>query len=188
MPDLAAPALCEDCHAHRRPWARGYAVAAYEGAARRMVLALKAQDRLDLAAPMAAWMARAGAPALAGGPLLAPVPLHWSRLLRRTCNQSALLARRIARNSGARLVPDLLTRCRATPRQAGLDRAARAENVRAAFAVASRHRGRVEGQRVVLVDDVMTTGATLDACTRALREAGAARVEVLVFARVAPAA
>ena len=129
-------------------------------------------------------MAGSGAALLADADMVAPVPLHRRRLFARRYNQAAILAAAIARQSGRPFVPDLLRRTRRTPSQAGLSRRARALNLRGAFAVPDRRRDRAAGARVVLVDDVMTTGATAAACARALRRAGVARVDVLTLARV----
>ncbi|MBY0432162.1 MAG: ComF family protein, partial [Rhodospirillales bacterium] len=127
-------------------------------------------------------MARAGAALLAEADLLVPVPLHWGRLFRRRYNQAALLAVHLARLSGRPCVPDLLERNRATPSQGHLGRTQRAGNVRNAFSL--RSGVRVEGCRVLLVDDVFTTGATLSECARTLQAGGAAQVDALTLARV----
>lgn len=174
--------VCESCLRHPPGWDRGASALVYGGAGRRLVLALKHGDRLDTVGPLAGWMAAAGRNLLPQADLIAPVPLHWRRLVRRRYNQSAELARRIGRIAEKPVLPDLLVRRRATPPQGG-DRAARAANQ--ADAIAMSPRRRVEGQRVLLVDDVLTTGATLSGCAEALRAAGAAGVDVLVLARVA---
>ncbi len=174
--------ICESCTRHPPAWDRGAAALVYAGAGRRMVLQLKHGDRLDLAGPLAQWMATAGGGLLAETDVVAPVPLHWRRLVRRRYNQSAELARRIARAGGKPMVPDLLVRRRATAPQDG-NRAARTANQAAAFALGRRQA--VSGRRVLLVDDVLTTGATLSACAETLRQAGAVGVDVLVLARVA---
>jgi ComF family protein len=166
---------------------RARAVAVYDGPARDLVTALKFNDRTDLVPLMATWMARAGAELLAGPALVVPVPLHRRRLLSRKHNQSALLANAVARLAAAEPVPDLLVRTRPTRAQVGLTARQREANVRAAFAVAPRHAGRLRGARIVLVDDVFTTGATVTAATRALLRARAASVDVLTFARVVAA-
>lgn len=179
--------VCDGCLRHPPGWDRGAAALTYAGAGRRMVLALKHSDRLDTAPALSGWMARAGRDLLAEADLVAPVPLHWRRLLRRRYNQSAELARRIARIAGRPVVPDLLVRRRATPPQAG-GRDARAANQSGAFALARPHAKGVRditGRRILLVDDVLTTGATLSGCAEALKGAGAAGVDVLVLARVA---
>lgn len=179
-------AFCDQCLG--RPLAFGQARAAvlYEGTGRAMTLAFKHGDRLDVARPAAAWMIRIGRPLLARADLIVPTPLHWRRLLARRFNQAAELARRVAKETGAPCAPDLLRRTRATASQRGLTRAQRAENLAGAFAVSPRGRARLAGARVLLIDDVYTTGATLSACAAALREAGAAGVDALCLARVAP--
>jgi len=148
------------------------------------VHALKYHDRTDLAPTMGRWMARAGTQLLDGADMLIPVPLHWRRAWRRRYNQSGALARVIERQSGVRLRTDLLQRVRATEQQVGLSRPQRASNVQGAFAVSAAGKAELQGRRVVLIDDVLTSGATLDACARALLRAKAAEVDVLVFARV----
>lgn len=176
--------LCPACTA--RPPAFAYARAAlrYDEAARRLLLPFKYADRTELAAPLARHMARAGAPLLAAADLLAPVPLHWRRLLGRRYNQAALLAGCLARRSGTPVVPDLLRRTRATPPLGERGAAERRLVLAGAFAVTPRHRARVQGRRVLLVDDVMTSGATAEACALVLLAAGAAAVDVLAAARV----
>lgn len=184
-PGPARELRCTGCLARPRAWDRGRAALLYDGTARSLVLALKHADRLDLARPLSAWMARAGAELLAEGPVLVPVPLHWRRFLSRRANQSAELARAIARGAGLSMAPGLLRRTRATGSQEGRNRAAREEGVRGAFAVPARARGAVAGGRFLLVDDVMTSGATLSEAAATLKAAGAAAVDVLVAARVA---
>jgi ComF family protein len=176
--------LCTDCHARPPAWRRGRAAVLYDGAGRRLVLQLKHADRLDLALPLAAWMARAGAELIAGASLIAPVPLHWLRLARRRFNQSAELARHLARAGPAEFEPRLLRRRRSTPVQEGRTRTERFENLAGAIAVRPAALARLRGARVLLVDDVMTTGATLSACAEACLAGGAASVDVLVAARV----
>lgn len=150
-----------------------------------MIVRFKHAERTEAAATFASWMASAGEALLAEAELLVPVPVHRLRLLVRGYNQAALLAKHLARRSGVPWSPDVLVRRRATASQQGLSAAARRANVTArAFAVPARLRHRVAGRRIVLIDDVQTTGATLSACTRVLADAGAARVDVLVLARV----
>ena len=170
------------------PYGRARAAVCFDETARVLVHALKYADRLDLAPIMGRWMANAGRELTADADLLVPVPLHWRRQWQRRFNQSALLAEVIAKASGRRVSFAALKRVKATAQQVGLARTERAANVQGAFAVRPDARIEVAGRRLVLVDDVLTSGATIEACTRALLRAGAARVDVLVFARVvAPA-
>ena len=161
-------------------------VTLHVGAARSMVHGLKYRDRTDLAEMMGRWMARAGAEQLARAHLILPVPLHRSRLFTRRFNQSAELARVIARTSGITYAPRALLRVKRTERQVGLGQRARQENVRGAFKVTEEGKGQVFGRNVVLVDDVYTTGATVNAVARTLKRAGAADVTVLTFAMAFP--
>jgi ComF family protein len=183
--EAGAGDLCDGCLRHPPAWDRGRAAVLYAGAGRRAVLALKHADRLDLARPLATWMATAGRDVLAEADLVAPVPLHWRRLIRRRYNQSAELARRLGRAGSRPVVVDLLRRTRATTPQEAMDRAGRHANQAGAMGVTPRRADAVAGRAVLLVDDVLTSGATLSACTEACRAAGAARVDVLVLARVA---
>ncbi|SFI74321.1 ComF family protein [Albimonas pacifica] len=180
--------FCDHCLGRALAFGRARAAVLYEGRGRDLTLALKHGDRLDIARPAATWMIRAGRELLEAADVIAPVPLHWRRLLGRRFNQSAELARRIAVRTGAPCCADLLARTRATPMQRGLSREARAANQAGAFAVPARRRARVEGRAVLLVDDVYASGATLSACAAALRAAGAVRVDALCLARVAPEA
>ncbi|MBS7545395.1 ComF family protein [Ancylobacter oerskovii] len=169
---------------HPPAYGRARAAVCFGEVARELVHGFKYADRTDLADPLAGLMARAGTELLRDAEALVPVPLHPRRLFKRRFNQSALLALGIERRSAVPMRPAWLVRRRATTPQVGLDRAARAENVAGAFAVPDAARAEVAGRRIVLVDDVLTTGATLDACAKALLRAGAERVDVLVFARV----
>jgi ComF family protein len=163
---------------------RARAAVRYDEVARTLVHALKYQDRTDLAPIMGRWMARAGRELLKSADLLVPVPLHWRRAWHRRYNQSGALARIIARQSGVPLDGDLLQRVRATEQQVGLSRPQRASNVQGAFRVSKERQSEVNGRRIIVIDDVLTSGATVDACARALLRAKAAQVDVLVFARV----
>jgi ComF family protein len=166
---------------------RARAAVRYDDVARMLVHQLKYQDRTDLAPTMGRWMARAGQELLAGADILVPVPLHWRRAFSRRFNQSGALARAISRASGVPVSRDALRRVRPTEHQIGLSRTERASNVQGAFQVGAERRAEIQGRRVVLVDDVLTSGATTDACARALLRAKAATVDVLVFARVVEA-
>ena len=163
---------------------RARAAVRYDDVARTLVHALKYQDRTDLAPAMGRWMARAGRELLGEADLLVPVPLHWKRSWSRRYNQSGALARVIERQSGVKVALEALRRVRPTAQQIGLSRSQRASNVQGAFQVAPDRKADIAGRRVVLIDDVLTSGATVDACARALLRARAASVDVLVFARV----
>ncbi len=165
-------------------YARARAAVRYDDVARTLVHALKYQDRTDLAPAMGRWMARAGRELLEDADVLVPVPLHWRRGWSRRYNQSGALARIIERQSGVSVSTQALQRIRPTQQQIGLSRPQRASNVQGAFKVASERQSEIQGRRVVLIDDVLTSGATLDACARALLRAKAASVDALVFARV----
>lgn len=165
-------------------YARARAAVRYDGVARTLVHALKYQDRTDLAPTMGRWMARAGRELLDQADVMIPVPLHWRRGWSRRYNQSGALARSIERQSGVRVAAEVLRRVRQTQQQIGLSRSQRAANVQGAFRVATVSQSEIQGRRVVLIDDVLTSGATVDACARALLRAKAAQVDVLVFARV----
>jgi len=182
--DDGAPVHCDDCLRVARPWLRGRSALIYGGNARRMILQLKHGDRLDLAHPLGDWMARAATPLLVPSMIVAPIPLHWLRLLKRRTNQSALLAARVARAHGLAHLPDLLQRTRATPSQEGKGRDARFRNMADAIRPHPRRIAQAKGRHVLLVDDVMTSGATLAAAADALTGAGVAAVSVLVLARV----
>lgn len=169
-------------------FARGRAVALYDGVARSLVHRLKYEDRLDLARVMARMMAASGRMLIAEAECIVPVPLHRGRLWRRRFNQAALLAKLIAAEARRPLLPTTLQRVRATRSQVGLSRAARAENLSGAFRVPRHARHRIDGRRILLVDDVTTTGATGNAAARALLRAGAKSVDLLTFALVGEAA
>jgi ComF family protein len=175
---------CVACSGGASPLSRTRAPLRYDAHSRELALRFKHADRLHAAPCLAAWMAAAGAEILADADIVAPVPLHWTRLAWRRHNQAALLARLVARNSRRLCVPDLLIRRRRTPPQGDLGPEARRRNVSGAFMVARRHRGILVGRRVLLVDDVLTTGATLMACATTLTRAGAARVDALTLLRV----
>ena len=174
-------ALCADCARQRRSWDRARAALRYDRNSRHLVLGLKHGDRTHVAGAFGRWMHRAGSEVLAGADLLVPVPLHWTRLFQRRYNQAALLAQAVHAAGGPPVAADWLIRRRRTPSQGHLGPAARERNVRAAFAVRAGRSFR--GKRIVIVDDVMTTGATVEECARVMKRAGAAFVGVLTLAR-----
>jgi ComF family protein len=178
-----AGALCGVCLRAPPAFGRARAVFGYEGVGRALVLGFKNADRTHGVPAFAAWLERAGAELLAEAELLVPVPLHSRRLFARRFNQSALLARALSGRTGLPWAPDALRRTRPTRPQTSLSAAERAANVRGAFAARVAARRLIEGRRLLLIDDVLTTGATAGACARALLEAGAAGVDVLTLAR-----
>ncbi|MHB1204489.1 MAG: double zinc ribbon domain-containing protein [Rhodospirillaceae bacterium] len=175
-------AVCGACLADPPAYGRARAVFVYDGESRGLVLRLKHGDRTDAAVHLARWMQRTGAALLEDCDVIVPVPLHRWRLLMRTYNQAALLANSLGRLAGKHVAVDALARVKATPSQGGLSATARRRNVGGAFMV--QRPARISGKRVLLIDDVLTTGATVDACTKALKDAGAAAVDALVLARV----
>src|ERR1700710_3132258 len=159
-PDL----LSMEAIANPPAYARARAAVRYDDVARTLVHALKYQDRTDLAPAMGRWMARAGSELLAEADVLVPVPLHWKRGWSRRYNQSGALARVIERQTGVKLSSEALQRVRQTQQQIGLSRKERASNVQGAFKVAADRQSLIHGRHVVLIDDVLTSGATVDAC------------------------
>jgi ComF family protein len=164
---------------------RARAAVRFDEISRALVHALKYADRLDLAPMMGRFIAHAGREVLAEADALVPVPLHWRRLWARRFNQSAMLAAAISRETGVPVAAHALKRVKPTAQQFGLRRTERAANVQGAFRVPPHGKAAVTRRRLVLIDDVLTTGATVDGCARALLRAGAANLDVLVFARVA---
>jgi ComF family protein len=165
-------------------YGRARAAVRYDDVAKTLVHSLKYGDRLDLAPIMGRWMATAGRQLLAETDAIVPVPLHWRRQWARRFNQSALLGEIIAKASERPVAYGALKRVKATPHQVGLDKTGRAQNVQGAFRAPPEGKAEVAGRRLLLIDDVLTSGATVDACARALLRGGAAAVDVLVFARV----
>ncbi len=176
--------LCPSCRERPPPWGRARAALRYDTQAKRIVLPLKYGDRTEYAAALAPLMARAGAVLLRGADLLVPVPLHRRRLIQRRYNQAALLARAVGRLANKPPLPDALRRTRVTISLGDLSAEERARVVDDAFEVRPNRAAQVAGRRVLLIDDVLTSGATCGACTRALLAAGATAVDVLVAARV----
>lgn len=175
---------CDDCLTIARPWACGRAALLYQDRARSLVLAFKHGDRTDLAAPMAAWIERAVRPILQPGAIVVPVPLHWTRLVRRGYNQAALLGRELARRASLEFHPDALIR-RRTRSLDGLTRDQRFAELAGAIRLRPGEQNQIRGRDLLVVDDVMTSGATLGAAASALIAAGAGSVGVVALARVA---
>ena len=182
--DLGPDALCAACARERPRYDRARAVLRYDEASRRLLLGFKYADRTEGAPAFAGWLARAGAELLADAEVIVPVPLHRWRLFARRYNQAALLALALGRGSEVPVETDLLVRRRNTPSQGRLNAAARRRNVAGAFTVPAKRAAGLAGRRALLVDDVLTTGATAEACTAALLRAGAGAVDVMVLARV----
>lgn len=182
--DLGPEARSAEALADPPPFGRARSAVVYDEIARKLVSRLKYGDRPELARFCARLMAAAGADLWAGDPILIPVPLHRTRQLSRRYNQSTELARALGSLTGLRVDPGVVVRTRRTPQQVGLSASARERNVSGAFAVAPAAAARVMGRRVVVVDDVITTGSTVKAVTRTLKRAGIADVDVISFARV----
>jgi ComF family protein len=185
---IGAPMISAAAAADPPDYDRARAVARFDGVMRELVHDLKFRDRQDVRRLFGRWLAEAGAELLAEADVVIPVPLTRARLIRRRFNQAAILAQEVARLSGRRYEPQLLLRSRRTVPQVGLSRDQRRKNVAGAFTVSPGRQPALNGARVVLVDDVITTGATVGACARALRRAGAAHVDVLALAMVTDAA
>ncbi len=182
--ELGSDTLCAGCRARRPGYDRARFVMRYDDASRKLILAYKHGDRIDAVPAFTQWLVRAGGDLIAEADLVVPVPLHWWRLFRRRYNQSALLARAVGGASDLLYLPDLLRRRRHTPPQGRKSHEARRRNVAGAFAVKAAQRELLDGKAILLIDDVVTTGATVEACAAVLRRAGAARVDVLALARV----
>lgn len=182
--DPGSQALCGACLRSPPLYDRARAVFVYNDASRPLVTGFKYGDRTDRAPSFGRWLARAGGELLCDADVLVPVPLHWKRLFLRRFNQSALLAQAIHRESLVPVLLDGLERRRPTEQQVGLSHAKRRRNVRGAFQVPDKRLPQISGRNIVLIDDVVTSGATVEACTKALKKAGAARVDVLALARV----
>ncbi|RYH04186.1 ComF family protein [Salipiger sp. IMCC34102] len=175
---------CDDCLAAPPPWDRGCAVLEYAGKGRAMVLGLKHNDRSDLAVPAAGWIAERLRGKVGADTLVVPIPLHWSRLVTRRYNQAALLGRLIARHLEVDYLPDALQRTHRHPKMENETRRARFQALSGAIRPHPRRGARMAGRAVLIVDDVMTSGATLTAAARAARRAGAGTISVAVLARV----
>ena len=176
--------LCGACVREHPPFDRCRAALVYNDHSRDLVLGFKHADRTEVAGLFAKWMRAAGADVLAEADAIVPVPLHWTRLFLRRYNQAGLLAHALGKLSDKPVWHNTLKRKRKTPSQGRMGRKARARNVQGAFVIPPKRKSRLDGKSVVLIDDVYTTGATLGACAKVLKRAGASRVDVLVLARV----
>lgn len=177
--------MCDDCQTFARPWVIGNAALSYDGVARRLVLALKHGDRQDIAVPAARWMAAAAKKMVSKDSIIVPVPLHWSRFLKRRYNQAAMLGQHMAFQLDIAFCPDALVRPKVLGSTEGLTTTERFEKMAGAIAPHSKRGACMIGRRVILVDDVMTSGATLTAAANAALQAGAKDVCVVTLARVA---
>src|SRR6202046_4862736 len=177
--------LSMEAIAHPPAYQRARAAVRFDEISRALVHALKYGDRLDLAPMMGRWLALAGRELLGEADALVPVPLHWRRNWARRFNQSGMLAAAVSSETGVPVAAAALKRVKATLQQVGLSRSERAANIQGAFRVPAEGKAAIAGRKLVLVDDVLTSGATAEGCARALLRAGAANVDVLVFARVA---
>lgn len=184
--DMGPGMLSADAIANPPPFDKARAAVTHGGIARRLVHGLKYADRTELAPWMARWMVRAGGELIGDADAVVPVPLHRRRFLIRRFNQSAELGRAVARLTGLPFDPGAVRRVKITRQQVGLGMREREANVRGAFSVPKEADIRVRGRRILVVDDVYTTGATVSAVARALRKGGATKVYVLTFARVLP--
>ncbi|HWU61628.1 MAG TPA: ComF family protein [Ensifer sp.] len=184
--ELGAGILSAEAIANPPVFDRLRAVAAHEGICQTLVHRLKYNDRLDVAPLMARWMARTAGNLVDEADVIVPVPLHRTRLFMRRFNQSAELGRHLALQTGKPFNPVDLRRIKRTAHQVGLGARAREDNVRGAFAVTDAGKMAFAGRRILLIDDVYTTGATVSAASRALRKAGARDITVLVFSMALP--
>ncbi len=177
--------LCDGCLNTPRPWIQGRSAILYRDKGRKLVLSLKHGDRQEIARPAALWMANAMRGMLEPDTIVMPVPLHWSRLLKRRYNQSALLAKHVSRLSGHDYCPDALLRYRRTASLDGMSHDERYNTLEKAIRVHPRRAHLVTGRPVLLVDDVLTSGATLSAATQACLDAGSGDVRIVTLARAA---
>jgi ComF family protein len=182
--EMPEETLCTACLREHPEFDRARSVFAYDDSSRSLVIEFKHADKTFAAPTLAGMMRRAGADLLDDAGLITPVPLHPRRLFARRYNQAALLATALARQTGAPLSVDLLVRRRHTKPQGRMSATARRRNVQGAFTIRPKDKRRLEGKRVLLIDDVLTTGATVGECARVLRRAGASAVDVLTLARV----
>lgn len=180
----AGEMVCTRCLTDPPAYASARAALTYDDASRPLILRFKHGDQIQAVHSFVPWLRRAGEGILEKADFLVPVPLHRWRLLRRRYNQAAIIAYALSKDCGVPCLPDALLRRRPTPVQGHLGHAERQKNVKGAFAVNPRHKGLLQGKTIVLIDDVLTTGATVGECTKALLAAGSKEVHVLAIARV----
>ena len=176
--------ICAPCLTYSPVFSAARAAMIYDDVSKRLILGFKHGDRTHMASAMAQWMQRAGQEYWNDADVLVPVPLHRWRLFKRRYNQAAMLAQHVGQGTGKPVWVDGLLRQRPTPTQGHMSREERQKNVKGAFTVNPRYRQAMSGKNVILVDDVLTTGATLNECSRVLLEVNANSVRVLTLARV----
>ncbi len=181
--DIGDNALCASCLQEHPPYARARAAFRYDEHSRKLITRFKYSDHTQLAKIYGNWLAKAGVELLAQTDVIIPVPLHYFRFVSRRFNQSALLANVLHKKTGIKYLPNALKRSRHTTPQMGLTRKQRETNVKGAFRVNKHYKNALKGKNILLIDDVMTTGSTIEQCTKILLKSGAAQVSVLTLAR-----
>lgn len=181
--DIGSNALCANCMQTRPLYTHARAAFRYDEYSRRLVTRLKYSDQTQLANIYGAWLAKAGADLIAGSDIIIPVPLHYFRFVQRRFNQSALLAQAVSKKTKVKNISNGLKRIRHTTPQTGLTKTQRKDNVKGAFVVNPRYAASIKGKNILLIDDVLTTGSTIEQCTKTLLKAGAMQVNVLTLAR-----
>ena len=181
--DVGGQALCGSCIKKRPTYAHARAAFRYDDNSRKLVTRFKYADQTQLAKIYGDWLAKAGIDLLPQTDFIVPVPLHYLRFVSRRFNQSAILAQQLSKKTGIKHLPNAVTRTRHTKQQTGLTHAQRAENVRNAFTINQKYAGVIRGKTILLIDDVITTGSTIEQCVKALLKAGAMQVNVLTLAR-----
>jgi ComF family protein len=181
--EISSGTLCAACIKQPPSFSIMRSALLYDDSSKAMILGFKHSNRLEAAPLFTKWLCGADSEIFNGAELITAVPLHWRRLFKRKYNQSAILANAVGKKRLIRSIPDLLQRHRHTETQGQLSRLQRRANVRGAFKLNNRYRIEVQNNVIILVDDVVTSGATIDACTRVLLNAGAAEVRVLTLAR-----
>lgn len=180
---MGEDALCGECMRERPAYSCSRAAFKYDEHSKQLILKLKYQDQGWLAPVYANWLAKAGAELIAASDMILPVPLHYWRFVGRRYNQAGLLSQALAKICELPAHPDALRRMRRTPPQTGLTRKQRADNVRGAFSVNPRYADKIKNKNILLIDDVMTTGSTINSCTKTLLKEGASNVNILTLAR-----